>query len=93
MSLLKLFTLFSCLFSIATVHAKDSSDTRKNILWIYVEDLSPWIGAYGDDINKDATPTLDKLAADGILFERCYTPAPVLLRHPLRYNHRRHADH
>ena len=77
MSLLKLFTLFSCLFSIATVHAKDSSDTRKNILWIYVEDLSPWIGAYGDDINKDATPTLDKLAADGILFERCYTPAPV----------------
>ncbi|MFT5881714.1 MAG: arylsulfatase A-like enzyme, partial [Crocinitomicaceae bacterium] len=77
MKSLKIFILFSCLLSIASVHAKDDSDTRKNILWIYVEDLSPWIGAYGDKINQESTPTLDKLASDGVLFERCYTPAPV----------------
>jgi arylsulfatase A-like enzyme len=77
MKSLKIFILFSCLLSIASVHAKDDSDTRKNILWIYVEDLSPWIGSYGDKINQESTPTLDKLASDGVLFERCYTPAPV----------------
>ena len=55
MQALKLFTLVYCLLSLASTHAKDGSDPRKNILWIYVEDLSPWIGAYGDTINKAGT--------------------------------------
>lgn len=50
---------------------------KPNILWIYIEDMSPWIGSYGNEINKDATPAIDKLAAGGVKFTRCYVPAPV----------------
>ena len=50
---------------------------KPNILWIYIEDMSPWIGCYGDTVNKDATPTIDALAASGVRFSRCYVPAPV----------------
>ncbi len=50
---------------------------KPNILWIYIEDMSPWLGCYGDPVNKDATATIDALAADGVRFSRCYVPAPV----------------
>ena len=50
---------------------------KPNILWIYIEDMSPWIGSYGDEVNKDATPTIDALAATGVKFTRCFVPAPV----------------
>lgn len=50
---------------------------KPNILWIFSEDLSPYMGCYGDPINADHTPSIDQLAADGVLFTRAYTPAPV----------------
>ena len=50
---------------------------KPNILWIVAEDLSPYMGCYGDSINENATPTIDKLAADGVLFKRAYSTAPV----------------
>lgn len=56
---------------------KSSAKEKPNILWIYIEDMSPWIGCYGDPVNKDATPTIDSLASDGVRFSRCYVPAPV----------------
>jgi len=46
-----------------------------NVLWIFCEDLSPWFSCYGDQTVP--TPHLDRLAAEGVVFERCYTPAPV----------------
>lgn len=49
--------------------------TRPNILWIVSEDNNPYIGAYGDPLAQ--TPTLDRLAADGILYEHCFSAAPV----------------
>ena len=48
-----------------------------NILWIYAEDTSPWMGCYGDPINADATPHIDSIAAAGVQFTRAYVPAPV----------------
>ena len=61
-----------------TLAAKPTEITQKpNILWIYIEDMSPWIGCWGDAINKNATPTIDALAAGGVRFTRCYVPAPV----------------
>ncbi len=54
--------------------AQDRSATP-NILWIFIEDMSPWFGCYGD--TTVPTPNMDKLARDGVLFERCYTPVPV----------------
>lgn len=47
---------------------------RPNILWLHAEDMSPLLGCYGTNIS---TPVLDKLAKEGVLFERCYTPTPV----------------
>lgn len=55
--------------------AEDKS--RPNILWIFTEDLSPYFGCYGDEINKAHTPTVDKLAREGVLFRHAYMPAPV----------------
>ena len=65
------------LSSCKTVQTGNPSQEKPNILWIYIEDMSPWIGCYGDSVNKDATPTIDGLAADGVRFSRCYVPAPV----------------
>ncbi len=46
-----------------------------NILWIVSEDNSPWLGCYGDSLA--ATPHLDALASEGILFTNAYSSAPV----------------
>ena len=50
---------------------------KPNILWIYAEDTSPWMGCYGDDVNADATPNIDAIAEAGVRFNRAYVPAPV----------------
>jgi arylsulfatase A-like enzyme len=50
---------------------------KPNILWIFQEDTSPWIGCYGDAINKDWTPRIDKMAASGVRFSHAFVPFPV----------------
>ncbi|MEX0291097.1 MAG: sulfatase [Flavobacteriaceae bacterium] len=50
---------------------------KPNILWIIAEDLSPFMGCYGDSINNGYTPTIDHLASEGVLFKRAYATAPV----------------
>ena len=64
--------LLLILFSLctATLHAE-----KPNILWICVEDASAHIGPYGETAIQ--TPNLDKLAAEGILFEKAFVSAPV----------------
>ena len=44
--------------------------TKPHILFLAVDDLRPELGCYGSDIA--VTPNLDKLAADGLLFNRAY---------------------
>ncbi|MEM9160673.1 MAG: sulfatase [Verrucomicrobiota bacterium] len=65
---------FSLIFAAA---AGLSAETKPNILWIFSEDLSPYMGCYGDEINKDHTPTIDQFAKDGVLFTRAFVTAPV----------------
>ncbi|MHC4444804.1 MAG: sulfatase-like hydrolase/transferase [Planctomycetota bacterium] len=48
---------------------------RPNILWITCEDTSPYLGCYGD--SYALTPNLDRLAAEGILYNNAYATAPV----------------
>lgn len=48
---------------------------RPHIVWFLSEDNNPFVGAYGDRLAH--TPTIDGLAADGLLFEVAYSPAPV----------------
>ncbi len=50
---------------------------KPNILWLFAEDTSPWMGCYGDPINEGATPNIDSLADTGVRFSRAYVPAPV----------------
>ncbi len=45
---------------------------RPNILLIVSEDNGPEIGTYGDPYAR--TPNLDKLAADGVRFDRAFVP-------------------
>ncbi len=44
---------------------------RPNILWLVSEDMTTTLACYGDPTAP--TPTLDKLARDGIVYERCFT--------------------
>jgi uncharacterized sulfatase len=48
---------------------------RPNILWITIEDWSPDLSCYGTKGLQ--TPHVDKLAAEGIRYERAFTTSPV----------------
>ncbi len=48
---------------------------KPNILWISAEDLSPRMAAYGD--STVATPNLDRLANEGVVYDHAYTSAGV----------------
>ena len=48
---------------------------RPNVLWLTVEDMSPWIACYGDDTVP--TPHLDRLAAGSIRYANAFATSPV----------------
>lgn len=49
---------------------------RPNILWLVSEDNSPqFVGPYGDPLAR--TPTIDRLARDGVVYDRAFSTAPV----------------
>lgn len=52
-----------------------SKQAPPNILWISFEDTSPFYGCYGDPVAR--TPGLDRLAAEGTLYENAFSTAPV----------------
>jgi len=66
-SILKYLILFGCF--VVTISSAQAAD-RPNILFIAIDDLRPELGCYGSPIAR--TPALDKLAADGFLFNRAY---------------------
>lgn len=47
-----------------------ASATQPNVLLICVDDLKPLLGCYGDQ--KIKSPSMDRLASRGLLFERAY---------------------
>ena len=48
---------------------------RPNILWISLEDITPMMGAYGDEYAR--TPVFDSLASAGIRYDMAYAVSPV----------------
>ncbi|MBW3629377.1 MAG: sulfatase-like hydrolase/transferase, partial [Gemmatimonadetes bacterium] len=48
---------------------------RPNVLLILVDDLRPELGAYG--VERAVTPHIDRLAAQGVVFDRAYTQQAV----------------
>ena len=67
-----------------------SAAGKKNVLWIYLEDVSGWFSCYGDEVIK--TPNIDALAASGIRLDRFYTPAGVCSTTRSSIDHRHDAD-
>ena len=67
------FLLLSVLFCINFAPATRAE--RPNILWITSEDNGPHLGCYGD--GYATTPHLDALAARGMIYNRCWSNAPV----------------
>ena len=53
----------------------ETYDNRPNILWIIIEDWSPDLSCYGT--KGIATPHVDKLASEGIRYNRAFTTSPV----------------
>jgi N-sulfoglucosamine sulfohydrolase len=52
-----------------------ASAVRPNILWLIAEDMGQHLGCYG--AQEVWTPNLDRLAADGVRYNRLFTTAPV----------------
>ena len=61
----------SCCWAVETVAA----DTRPNILWIIVDDMSANFSCYGETLIE--TPHVDGLAGRGVKFTHAYVTAPV----------------
>ena len=64
--------LFTTAALLLTPHARlpATEAERPNILWLTSEDNGAYLGSYGDPLAH--TPTLDKLAREGVLYERCF---------------------
>ena len=60
---------------LAALTESDGPAGRPNVLFIIVDDLRPQLGAYG--FPEVHTPSIDRLAAQGALFERAYVQWPV----------------
>ena len=54
----------------------DAGKNPKNVLFIAIDDLNDWIGCLGGH-SQARTPNIDKLASDGIVFEKAYCAAPL----------------
>ena len=55
--------------------AADEKAARPNILCLTTEDISPHLGCYG--YKQARTPNLDKLAGEGVRYERAFGVAAV----------------
>jgi N-sulfoglucosamine sulfohydrolase len=67
--------LLAWLLALASALAVGAADTRPNILYCLADDWGwPNAGVYGDRVVR--TPTFDRLAREGILFNHCFSAAP-----------------
>jgi arylsulfatase A-like enzyme len=68
-------TLILPLVSVNIVAAAEKEMKKLNILCIVCEDISPFLGCYGDKLAN--TPNLDKLAQESIRYTHMYTTVGV----------------
>jgi iduronate 2-sulfatase len=50
-------------------------DARPNVLFIPIDDLRPQLACYGH--SQMVTPHIDRLAQEGVAFQRAYCQVPV----------------
>ncbi len=68
------FTVSGCATAVRQ-SAGRAFDDKPNILWITCEDISPYLGCYGD--SYAITLNIDKLAKEGVLYTKAFATAPV----------------
>ena len=68
---MKKLLFFLCLLGCIQIYAQEQ---KPNIIWIFTDDHSyQTIGAYGGRLQSlNPTPNIDKLASEGMRFEKCY---------------------
>jgi arylsulfatase A-like enzyme len=66
-----------CLLASACAGDRESHPTRNIVLITLDTTRADRLGCYGN--RRDATPNLDRLAAEGLLFENAFTPVPSTL--------------
>ena len=77
MNKLKLFLLILFVSSIFTLCKPAHEKEKPNILFIAVDDLRTELGCYGNEQIK--SPNIDKLAAEGLAFNRAYCQQPICM--------------
>ncbi len=69
---LGLLAWLPCLEGILPTAVASQADEKPNIVLILVDNCGmEWFGCYGSE--EQATPAIDRLAAEGALFQTCYT--------------------
>jgi hypothetical protein len=66
----RILLLFAFLAATLSAALPAPPTERPNILWLVSEDNNPLLGCYGDPLAH--TPALDRLAKEGVLYERCF---------------------
>ncbi|MDX1284820.1 MAG: sulfatase [Draconibacterium sp.] len=67
--------LFSCGENKTSQKPDRQSLSKPNVLFIAVDDLRPELGCYG--VEQIHSPNIDKLASEGVMFQRAYCNIPV----------------
>ena len=72
---MRYITILFILFSVKAFAFQQKGDSPPNVLFIFVDDLRPELGAYGNKVIK--TPNIDKLASQGSAFMKHYVQVPT----------------
>ena len=72
------FIYAACCVTSSMSYAKEAPHERPNFVWFMAEDISKhYLSLYNDGKAGVATPNVEKLAAEGIVFNNAYCNAPV----------------
>src|SRR6476469_7603793 len=69
------YLLSFLLVMVLAIPVRAADAAKPNVLWISTEDISPDLACYGD--TYAVTPNLDRLASQGVRFDRAFSTAPV----------------
>jgi arylsulfatase A-like enzyme len=67
--------VYGALIFSTAVSAIAAPAAKPNILWLIAEDFGPTLSCYGQ--KNVSTPNLDRLAREGVRYDRFYTTSPV----------------